>query len=127
MSADIEYEVTRAIRENLDTAPSPETLECMVARVVDHLEHLLGILDALTDDDYEDMPDDFFDESHGRSAYLGSVMQLFPSGKYYTAWTTNQNRYDVAMDAAFVDILEQREVTLHQGEGNATDIFHWKE
>lgn len=45
------------------------------------------------------------DEIEGTS-YLGSVLNIYPSGKLYTPWTTNQKRSDVIKDECFNDALE---------------------
>lgn len=46
-----------------------------------------------------------FDESYGR-AWLGTPFGVYPSGKIYAPWTTNQTRADVARDSAFGEALE---------------------
>lgn len=46
------------------------------------------------------------DEIEGR-VYLGSVLNIFPSGKYYMPWCTNQTRSDVIKDECFNDALEE--------------------
>jgi len=59
--------------------------------------------------------------------YIGTVMNVFPSGKYYTFWTTNQTVKDVLKDSAFreafEEILEEHNMWLENGEGSATDLF----
>jgi hypothetical protein len=39
-------------------------------------------------------------------AWIGTVFGLFPSGKVYAPWTTNQTRSDVVRDECFSDALE---------------------
>lgn len=41
------------------------------------------------------------------STYLGSILHIFPSGKYYMPWCTNQTRSDVTKDTAFNEALEE--------------------
>jgi hypothetical protein len=48
---------------------------------------------------------DEFGERVGRS-WLGTVLGLYPSGKIYTFWTTNQTSSDIRRDSAFQDALE---------------------
>lgn len=59
--------------------------------------------------------------------YIGSVMSVFPSGKYYTAWTTNQTNRDVLQDGcfrtAFEKVLSEHNMWLENGEGDPTDLF----
>lgn len=61
------------------------------------------------------------------SLCIGTVMVLFPSGKYYTFWTTNQTARDVIRDQAFREALEQvaERYGLHveAGEACATDVM----
>lgn len=39
-------------------------------------------------------------------AWLGTVLGLYPSGKIYAPWTTNQTRSDVVKDECFMAALE---------------------
>lgn len=39
--------------------------------------------------------------------YLGSILNIAPSGKYYMPWTTNQTRADETRDAAFMEAFEE--------------------
>ncbi len=59
--------------------------------------------------------------------WIGSQMGLFPSGKYYTCWTTNQSKQDVIRDQAFVEalteVVEENDLFLQRGEGDPTDIY----
>lgn len=59
--------------------------------------------------------------------YLGSVMSVFPSGKFYMPWTSNQTIRDVWKDRAFAealeDVLESYGMWLQSGEGDPTDLF----
>lgn len=61
------------------------------------------------------------------SIYIGSVFSVYPSGKYYTFWTTNQTAEDVRKDEAFqaaMDKLTERyNIILESGEGDPTDLF----
>jgi len=41
------------------------------------------------------------------STYLGSVLCIMPSGKFYMPWTTNQTRSDVTKDGAYCEALEE--------------------
>ena len=50
----------------------------------------------------EDMFGDKF-----KGAYLGEIIELNPSGKIYTFWTSNQTKRDVERDTAFWERLER--------------------
>lgn len=39
-------------------------------------------------------------------AWLGTALGLYPSGKIYTFWTTNQKRSDIIKDECFREALE---------------------
>lgn len=39
--------------------------------------------------------------------WLGTTLGVFPSGKIYAPWTTNQTRSDVIRDECFSDALEK--------------------
>lgn len=58
------------------------------------------------------------------SCLIGSVFSLFPSGKFYMPWTTNQTRADETKDAMFLEALEK--VAESKGfyqTGECEDIF----
>ena len=38
--------------------------------------------------------------------YIGSVLSIMPSGKYYMCWTTNQTDVDMMADELFFAIME---------------------
>jgi hypothetical protein len=38
--------------------------------------------------------------------WIGSILGLYPSGKIYAPWTTNQTRADTIRDECFYDALE---------------------
>ena len=68
------------------------------------------------------------------SDYLGSVFSIFPSGKFYAPWTTNQTIRDVWHDRAFAEalesVLDEYGMWFESGEGDPTDLFictHLKE
>jgi len=61
------------------------------------------------------------------STYVGSILGVMPSGKYYMPWTTNQTKHDVEKDTAFWEVLEEVAESyglyVFSGEGSATDLF----
>lgn len=61
------------------------------------------------------------------SSYLGSVLSLAPSGKFYMPWTTNQTEEDEYKDSAFYDALdsvaEEQGGYILNGEDDACDLF----
>jgi len=71
-------------------------------------------------------PNDDGDGYVGRE-YLGSVLSLYPSGKIYMPWTSNQTDYDVLRDEAFYSALEtvadERGGWIENGEGDPCDVF----
>lgn len=68
-----------------------------------------------------------YEDGYIGSYYLGSVMSLAPSGKYYMPWTTNQTDEDVEKDQAFFEALdkvaEENGMFIESGEGDPTDVF----
>lgn len=76
--------------------------------------------------DLEVVEDGMNDSKYLRD-YLGSVMSIMPSGKFYMPWTTNQTIRDVWKDRAFIealeDVLEGYGMWLESGEGDPTDLF----
>ena len=66
-------------------------------------------------------------DGHMGMCFLGTVMNVFPSGKFYTLWTTNQTTRDVDRDERF-SIALNKAAELHggyieNGEGDPTDLF----
>lgn len=61
------------------------------------------------------------------SSYLGTVMNLYPSGKYYMPWCTNQTDDDVARDSAYAEALEDvadaHDLYVFSGEGDPCDVY----
>ena len=59
--------------------------------------------------------------------YLGSVMGLYTSGKYYMPWCTNQTVRDVIKDEAFSEALEKiandNGMFVTCGEGDPCDVY----
>jgi hypothetical protein len=71
--------------------------------------------------------DSFEGEGYIRRIYIGSVCGIFPSGKFYMPWTSNQNHRDVYRDEIFREVLEEmleeENCTLENGEGSIDDLF----
>ncbi len=59
--------------------------------------------------------------------YEGSVFNVFPSGKFYMPWTSNQTDKDVLKDEIWRETieeeLEKHGLSLEHGEGDPCDIF----
>jgi hypothetical protein len=59
--------------------------------------------------------------------FLGTVFGLYPSGKYYMPWTTNQTSADETRDGAYHDALEQLAEEnggwIESGEGDPCDVY----
>ena len=63
------------------------------------------------------------------SVFVGSVSSIFPSGKFYTSWTTNQGAKDVLRDETFGrvldEILESKNIQWRSSEGDPCGVvFH---
>lgn len=74
------------------------------------------------------------EEGHVGSCYLGSVMALTPSGKFYMPWTTNQTARDVDRDSRWYAALDKAATKydgwIESGEGDPTDLYfcrYWAE
>lgn len=59
--------------------------------------------------------------------FLGTVMNIYPSGKYYMPWCSNQTRADETRDkcygAAFNGSFESAGMWIESGEGDPCDLF----
>ena len=63
-----------------------------------------------------------------RGIYLGSILSIMPSGKYYMPWAcSNVTEEEAAKDEAFREALESEAeeagLSLESGEGNPLDMF----
>ena len=60
-------------------------------------------------------------------AYLGSILTLAPSGKFWTFWTTNATDEDRVKDTVWYQMLEEEAQSNHfwteSGEGDACDLY----
>jgi hypothetical protein len=67
------------------------------------------------------------DDGHVGSYYLGSVMSIYPSGKFYMPWTTNQTADDVDRDSRFGEALDGVASAfggwIESGDGDPTDLY----
>ena len=74
-------------------------------------------------------PEEYQDEEgyYYKSKYLGSVMDISPSGKYYTPLASNVTEEDVIIDQIFWEKLEEdaekEDIIIIHGEGDPTDVF----
>ena len=70
---------------------------------------------------------EFEGDSRVGRAYLGTVMNTYPSGKFYMFWCTNQTWRDVVMDSLYGEILEEEaekhDMWVEGGEGDPCDLF----
>ena len=59
--------------------------------------------------------------------YLGTVMNIYPSGKYYMPWCSNQTRTDETRDecygAALEEFFDAAGMWIESGEGDPCDLF----
>lgn len=68
------------------------------------------------------------DDQEERSVYLGTVMDLMPSGKYYTPWAnSNVTEKEAEKDAEYWETLDS-EASEHgyyifNGEGDPCDVY----
>ena len=63
-----------------------------------------------------------------RVVYVGSVLNLLPSGKYYTPWacsnvTEEETKADEEWWKAFETELEKHDAWIETGEGDPLDVF----
>lgn len=65
------------------------------------------------------------DEDNQQVAYVGSILAIAPSGKYYTGWTSNQTTLDELMDETFWEFIAKLlpDVWFEGGEGDPTDLY----
>ena len=63
--------------------------------------------------------------------YLGSVLSLYPSGKIYAPWTSNQTKTDETKDSCFVEALEEvagrHGMYIGGSEGDSDSVFACRE
>jgi hypothetical protein len=69
-----------------------------------------------------------YGENDSRRVFLGTVMSLSPSGKYYTAWAnSNVTESEIDTDETWYNALESQlsdmGYSLESGEGSSTDLF----
>lgn len=59
--------------------------------------------------------------------FLGTVMALYPSGKYHTPWCSNQTSHDEQRDEAFEEALEEKAAEfggwIESGDGDPCDLL----
>ncbi len=72
-------------------------------------------------------PRDTYEEPYG-SVHLGTVMTLYPSGKYWTWWAcSNVTEEEATMDEAYDDVLnewaEDNGGWIERGEGDLCDVY----
>lgn len=98
----------------------------MNATVQAHFESFKADVEGIGENDWHDQPGEFGGDSY-QSFFIGTVFSIFPSGKYYMPWTTNQTEEDVELDAEFKELVEEwlgeRNMWLESGEGNPCDLF----
>lgn len=75
-----------------------------------------------------ELVESMFDEGEFYLAdYIGSVMAVYPSGKYYMPWCSNFTWKDAAQDYCFAEgiesILDDTSYWIESGEGDPTDLF----
>lgn len=68
-----------------------------------------------------------YDDFPIKANYIGSVLSIAPSGKYYMPWCTNQTQKDCIKDEAYFEalneVLSDHNIWYMNGEGDALDIF----
>ena len=76
-----------------------------------------------------DCLDNTFEDCGDKRAetFLGSVLSIMPSGKYYMPWTSNQSRLDQEKDSVFLEVLEstleENGLYLTSGERDPYDVL----
>lgn len=71
--------------------------------------------------------DHYNDDQVVASLFMGTVFSIYPSGKYYMPWTTNQTAKDVIKDTAYSRALDEVASShgcwVTSGEGDPCDLF----
>ena len=64
---------------------------------------------------------------HEGKVFIGSVFSMFPSGKFYMPWTTNQSAKGVLKDEVFSDVLDEilseKDMWWENSEADPCNIF----
>lgn len=71
--------------------------------------------------------EDIYGDSRYKLVYIGSVMSLSPSGKYYMPWCSNFTEEEAEKDSLFFEALEavasDNGGWIENGEDDPTDVF----
>lgn len=92
-------------------------------------ESALSMIQIFEDykDDKESIKSGMFEDEKYIAVYYGNILDLNPSGKYYTCWTSNQTDDDVENDSMFWEevesILSEKGLWAESGEGDDLDVF----
>ena len=90
------------------------------------------ILHELEDPDEDYIVDDDFNECKYASLYVGSVLNLYPSGKFYMPWACSniENVREALLDECYREALKRKldslSLWMESGEGDPLDIFFCK-
>ena len=91
-----------------------------------------NILSELENPDDDNIVDDDFNDCKYASLYVGSVLNLYPSGKFYTPWACSniENVREALLDECYREALESKLDSLglwmQSGEGDFLDVFFCK-
>ena len=90
-------------------------------------------IQAMLDDPSDDMiVDDEWNDSKYTALYVGSILSIFPSGKYYLPFACSniENVREALLDECYQDALNEKLEGLgmwsENGEGNPLDVFSCK-
>jgi hypothetical protein len=94
----------------------------------DQLNSILKIGQGIDTEEVQEDPDDLMNCVQRRMIYLGTIMNMTPSGKVYTPWAnSNVSVKEAALDEVWREYmdreLERNNLSLEQGEGDYCDIF----
>lgn len=92
----------------------------------EQLTRILKFAEAMEEQDMEECPDN--PEMLQRTMYLGSILSVTPSGKFYTPFAnSNVSVKEAAIDEIWWDYmrfqLEEENLFIESGEGDGLDLF----
>jgi hypothetical protein len=83
-----------------------------------------GLREQLDQEDWQDSEDD---DRVERAILIGTVFNLYPSGKFYMPWCSNFTEEEADKDSDWRDVVDEKlnELNLYMfsGEGDPCDLF----
>lgn len=89
-------------------------------------EDMINTYEKNKDDEYYLVEGVYSGESY-ICIYYGNILDIQPSGKFYTMWTTNQSNEDESNDSLFWEtvnkIISEKFLWVESGQGDGCDIM----